>query len=275
MTASHFDGLLHEARRLTGRILACGRLHRVRRVRVDDTALMLKSRRLGSGIAIRVGNIYLRRQRSNVEVLVDDEWLRWELAVESATSHEIVFQTHPSPYEKFGGLVSRVCSGRPLQNILIDRASSLDEQFAAIRWAMAALDQLHQHQADWGNGLHQSISHGDATANNVIIDSRTQSASWIDFDTRHHRQLPTADRRADDLRALIYSVASHLPQSHYPRLAQEFSAQRPEATVVNRFRCHLESDWRRLNTFQLAQAPLSWKNSAALSHVLLKSLSEA
>ena len=92
------------------------------------------------GIAIRVGNIYLRRQRSNVEVLMDDEWLRWELAVESATSHEIVFQTHPSPYEKFRGLVSRVCSGRPLQNILIDCASSLDEQFAAIRWAMAALD---------------------------------------------------------------------------------------------------------------------------------------
>lgn len=273
MIASCIDRLRYEARRLTGRILACGRLHRIRYDRVTDAEIVLKSRRLGSHFAIVVGNLYLRLQRSDVEVLTDEEWLRWELAVEAATKGGVVIPIHPSPHESFRGLISRVCPSLPLRNILIDPTCSLDEKFAAIRWAMAALHQLHRHRADWGNGVQQSLSHGDATVNNVIVNLKTQSARWIDFDTRHLPHLPEPDRHADDLRALIYSAAAHLPQSCFAPLAAEFVASSPTSTV-HRFRQRLTTDWRRLNTFQLAQAPLSWKDSLALSQALLQFRSE-
>lgn len=273
MIASGIDRLRYEARRLTGRILACGRLHRIRYDRVTDAEIVLKSRRLGSRLAIAVGNLYLRWQRSEVVVLTDNAWLHWESAVEAATRHGVVFQTPPSPHENFRGLISHLCPGRTLRSILTDPACSLDEKFAAIRWAMAALHQLHRHQADWSHGIRQSISHGDATVNNVLVDAKTHSATWIDFDTRHHPQLCKLDRHADDLRALIYSAAAHLPQSCFAPLAAEFVASSPTSTV-HRFRQRLTTDWRRLNTFQLAQAPLSWKDSLALSQALLQSRSE-
>ncbi len=275
MIAFRVDRLLHEARRLTGRSLAGCRLHRIRYARVDGVEAVLKSRRFGSGLAVVVGNLYLRLQRSDVEVLTDDEWLRWELAVEAATNGGVVIPIHPSPHESFRGLISRVSPGLPLRNILIDRTCSLDEKFAAIRWAMAALHQLHRHQADWGNGIRQSISHGDATVKNVIVHSKAQSARWIDFDTRHLPHQTEPARHADDLRALIYSAAANLPQTCHSRLAAEFIASRPEEPVAHRFHQRLTNDWRRLNTFQLAQAPLSWKDSTALSQALLQSRSES
>ena len=270
MIASCIDRLRYEARRLTGRILASGRLHRIRYDRVASIDIVLKSRRLGSRLAIAVGNLYLRWQRSDVVVLTDNEWLQWELAVEVATNHGVVFQTQSPPHENFRGLISHVCPGRSLRSILTDPACSLDEKFAAIRWAIAELHQLHRHVAEWGNGVQQPLSHGDATVNNVIVNTTTRSATWIDFDTRHHPQLSELDRHADDFRALVYSAAALLPRSCYPRLATEFIAFQPEAAFLHRFRQRLTTDWHRPNTFQLAQAPLTWTETAALTDALLQ-----
>ena len=273
MIASYIDRLRYEARRLVGRILASGRLHRIRHERVEGVEIVLKSRRLASRLAIAVGNLYLRWQRSDVVVLSDHAWLQWEFAVEAATRHGVVLQTPPSPHENFRGLISRVCPGRSLRSILTDPARSRDEQFAAIRSSLVALHQLHRHQADWGHGIQQSISHGDATVNNVIVNKQPQSATWIDFDTRHHPQLSVIDRHADDLRALIFSVASCLPQSCYPRLAAELIVSQPDASILNRFRQRLMTDWSKPNTFQLAQAPLTWARKMALSDAMLQTLS--
>ncbi len=274
MTAFRFDRLLHEARRLTGCSLAGCRLHRIRFVRVDGVEIVLKSRRLGSNVAIALGNLYLRWQRSDVIVLTDNAWLQWEFAVEAATQRGVILKTRPATHEKFRGLISRVCPGRSLRSVLTDPACSLDEQFAAMRWAMAALHQLHRHQADWGHGLRQSLSHGDATVNNVVINTQANTATWIDFDTRHHPQLSALDRHADDFRALVYSAASYLPQSCYPRLATEFIASQPDASLWHRFRRRLMTDWSKPSTFQLAQAPLTWAETTALSEALLQTLSD-
>jgi hypothetical protein len=273
MIAACADRLLHETRLLTGRLLAGCRLHRIRHAHVESVEITLKSRRFGGGVAIHVGNLYLRLQGSDVAVLNDHEWLRWEVAVEAAANQGVVLLTIPTPYDNFPGLVSRRCIGLPLRNILIESVCSLDEKFAAIGWAMASLQQLHRCRADWGNGTQQSISHGDATVNNVIVHTKTQSACWIDFDTRHLPHLSEPDRHADDLRALIYSAAAHLPQTCFPRLAAELIASCPERLVLQRFHQRLTTDWRRPNTFQLAQASLSWKDSVELSQTLLQSLS--
>lgn len=272
MIARIFDPWRHELWRRISRILASGRLHRIRFARVEGVEIVLKSRRLGSGVALALGNLYLRWQRSDVAVLTDNAWLQWEFAVEAATQHGVILKTRPATHERFRGLISHVCPGRSLRSVLTDPACSLDEQFAAMRWAMAALHQLHRHQADWGHGLRQSLSHGDATVNNVVIHTQSNTATWIDFDTRHHPQLSALDRHADDCRALVYSAASYLPQSCYPRLATEFIASQPDASLWHRFRQRLMTDWSKPSTFQLAQAPLTWTETTALSEALLQTL---
>jgi hypothetical protein len=273
MTVCSPNRLIHKMRCLAGRILACGRLHRIRTAWVDGSQVVMKSRRFGSGAVIPIGNLYLLHQRSDVEVLTDKAWLRWELAVDRATRFDRVLQSHPSPHDQFRGLITRRCPGRPLTEILADAACPLDQKLTAIGWAIDSLYELHRRRADWGNGIAQSISHGDATSNNVIVNFESKSACWIDFDTRHLPHLPEIDRHSDDLRALLFSSAACLTKSCYPRLAAEFIASKPARLLVDRFRQRLTSDWLRLNTVQLAQSPLSWTDVNAMAEALLKSLS--
>lgn len=274
MTIFSADRLMHEMRRMTGRILMCARLHRIRTANVDGSQVVMKSRRQSSCVVIPVGNLYLSFQRSNVEVLADQAWRRWELAVDSANNRGRIFVTHPTPHTNFRGLMCRMCPGRTLRDVLLDVTCSLDQKLVAMRWAMDALYGLHRHTADWGNGIQQSISHGDATVNNVIVCFESSSACWIDFDTRHLTHLPEIDRHSDDLRALLFSSAACLAKSCYQRLATKFIASKPNRLVLDRFRERLSSDWRRLNTFQLAQSQLSWTDATAISQALQQSLSD-
>lgn len=269
MSSLWSEFLRHEWRRLTGRILAKGRLHRIQNVAAEGIAVMLKSRRLGSRFLTTVGNGYLQLQRSGVEVLSNGTWLRWEAAVESVTNQGVVYLTRPKELEKFHGLVSRVCPGMPLRDILRADAYSIDQKFDAIGWAFESLFQLHRNHADWGNNVHQPISHGDATVCNVMIHLDTRSAKWIDFDTRHLPYLCERDRHADDVRALAFSAAAHLPRSRQGHLVTELLGRKPQEPMMERLCQRLRTDWSRPNVFHLAQAPLSHADYEALLREIL------
>jgi hypothetical protein len=269
MTIQSTNRLIYELRRLIGLVLARGRLHRIRTVCVDGAQVIMKSRRCGSGFVVPLGNLFLFLEGSDVEILPEREWLQWELAVDAATSGDCIFRSYPVPHNHFRGLLSRKCPGQPLREILVDVTWSLDQKLAAIRWALYALYQLHRQRANWGNGNLQSISHGDATADNVIVSIKSKSARWIDFDTRHRSHFSEIDRRADDLRALLFSSAACLPPTCYGCLAHTFMSSHSDEQVLNRLRERLLSDWRKLNTYQLAQAPLSWVHADSLSQLLL------
>ncbi len=266
--------LFHNQRRLTGVMLSRCRLHRLEYAHRDGVSVVLKSRRPGSRLAIMIGNLYLRLGGNEVEVLNDREWLEWELAVDAALKRGVVIEITSDPYKNPQSLLSRVCPGRPLRTCLRDSALSLDEKVAAFRWAISSLNHMHHQQVDWGHGVRQSFSHGDATVNNVIINTSTRSAFWIDFDTRHIPDRPESDRHADDLRALVFSAAENLPLACYSRLAAEFAAAELEPATICRFRERLTVQWRSLNTFQLAQSPLSWGAFHALSRELFETFPE-
>ena len=260
--------LLHETRRLIGSGLARYRLHHIRFANIDGNEVAIKTRQPGSHLAILFGNLYLFLRRSDIEVLSNEEWLRWEFAVQAAMNPGGVRRTNRWPIEPPRVLIARRVPGSTLRDILEDEQFSLDQKFAAFGQALDSLHQLHCHQADWGNGVTQSVSHGDATVNNVIVSVELKSACWIDFDIRHRPHLCEVDRQADDLRALIYSAAINFPVSCFPRLANVVRKSITHRFLMDRFRERLTNDWGWLSTFQLAQAPLPWTTANSLSQAL-------
>jgi hypothetical protein len=54
--------------------------------------------------------------------------------------------------------------------------------------------------------FHEPWSHGDAGTNNVIYDSKTDRARFIDFEIIHEKALPTKSRHADDLLVFLLDV---------------------------------------------------------------------
>jgi protein-S-isoprenylcysteine O-methyltransferase Ste14 len=63
----------------------------------------------------------------------------------------------------------------------------------AIKRAVIALAEFHR----------LGFTHGDAMADNVVVDLEAGVAHWFDFETIHDSRRPMTWRRADDVRALI------------------------------------------------------------------------
>jgi hypothetical protein len=272
MFRNHLAQIRHEGRRLLGVMLAKIRLHRIEFVSLDGVEAVRKWRSVFAHLIIPPGNLFLRMTGSPIIVLPLTRWLEWELAVETSTERNLFLDVSRNPTGRPTGLLCRRVRGISLRQVLADGESSLEQKFNAIRWSLASLRVLHQNFADWGQGIRQSISHGDATTNNVIVDLNNGSACWIDFDTRHQPILSEADRRADDLRALIYSAAVNLPASCFRELADILVASQFDEATVERFHQRLTKEWSYLTTAQLAQAPLGWSEATALRAELLRAL---
>ena len=262
--------LIHESRRCLGAAMARCRLHQICYVDQDELAVVMKSRRSGSRVAIFIGNLYLMLQKCDVEILATDEWIRWEITVQNAIDRADGVKKTELIADNSHTFTRRHVSGSSLRDVLKEDRYSEEVKFSAIGWAVDSLCQLHHRSADWGSGVNQSVSHGDATVNNVIVDVDLQQANWIDFDMRHLPHVPELDRRADDLRALVFSAAACLPVSRLPRLAETAFESLNDRCLQTRFRDRLTNEWGEFNTFQLAQAPLSWSAKKLLTELLLK-----
>ena len=262
--------LIHASRRCLGAVMARCRLHQICYVDRGDKVVVMKSRRLGNRVAIYSGNLYLKLQKCEVEILETDEWIRWEKAVQSAMNRTDCIQETELIAGNSHTFSRCHVSGTSLRDVLKESRYSEEVKFSAIGWAVDSLCQLHRRSADWGSGVNQSVSHGDATVNNVIVNVDWQEAIWIDFDMRHLPHLSGLDRRADDLRAFIFSAAASLPVSRLPRLVETTIATLDDRCVRARYRDRLTNEWSQLNTFQLAQAPLSWTAKNLLTELLLK-----
>jgi hypothetical protein len=269
MMSACLNQLIHEGRRCLGAVMARCRLHDICYADRAGDVVVVKSRRPGSRIAIYVGNLFLKYQKCDAEILRTDEWIRWENEVripKNETDFASVAELSPGCGHSF---TRRHLSGFSLRQVLKEGRYTDDLKFSAVEWAVDALCQLHRRSADWGRGMIQSVSHGDATVNNVIINFDSQDADWIDFDMRHLPSLSELDRRTDDLRALVFSAAVYLPDSQFPRLAETAISSINDRCLLIRFRERLAFDWWQFDTFQLAQAPLSWNDKRLLTELLL------
>ena len=260
---------IYESRCCLAAMLARYRLHKIRYLDQEGHAVVAKSRRAYGRIAIKLGNLYLRLQKCDVEILKTDEWIRWEKAVQNARNVADCIQQTELFAEGKHTFTRPYVSGTSLRDLLNDDRYPEEQKFTAVEWGVDSLCQLHQLQADWGRGLIQSVSHGDATVNNVIVDVERQQATWIDFDIRHLSVLSELDRQTDDIRALVFSAAFYLPVTSFPQLAEIIKASLTNRGLLFRFRERLANEWTQRNTFQMAQAPLPWSAKNLLTNLLL------
>jgi hypothetical protein len=167
---------------LDGFVAAVSRV-RVHHMELGETVVR-KVRRRGLGPVIALGNAYFRRAGAAFHMFpVLGDWQAWEARMYRAL-HDVDVTTIARglevprfPGDDLGSLLRR---GQPLR--------------APLRAAAEALRDLHD----------RGLSHGDANLGNFVFDGTV--ARPIDFDARHHAELPLAVRAADDLLALALDL---------------------------------------------------------------------
>ncbi len=258
--------LIHECRRRLAVLLAAVELHQLKHDVVDGRRVIVKRRNALSRLGIPLGNGILHLIGAESRVLPEAEWRAWEETVASAASLP-------------EGVMAPLHSGRTLDVILQgDRRRGesdwSDAKEHAVRLAARALQQLHARTVVSPLGPWR-LSHGDATVENVCVDLENDAAVWFDFDTRHLLDLSWRRRRADDLRAFLYSAASFLSPSAHQQLAKLSTVLAETPAQCTELRDCIQGPWRKPSLFHLAQAPLGWAEQESFSAALDQALPKA
>ena len=263
----------YDVKRRIAILLSMVHLNHLKSQTAGDFTVICKRRRFLANFVIWMGNWFLEFRGCRVVVLSTENWVRWEQAVDSATGRNLIVQTPRQSNSPKSQLLCRRIPGVCLSGLLRDIRVSDDQKLSAVRWSLTALCQLHQVIAEWEEGLHQSISHGDATSNNVIVDINISSACWIDFDMRHRLEIPEMDRRTDDLRTFIYSAATGLSTGFFPDLATILVSQLQDFELLKSLQRQLNKERNQSTLLQLAQSPLTWSLHTQLTETILNTIS--
>jgi tRNA A-37 threonylcarbamoyl transferase component Bud32 len=142
-------------------------------------------------------------------------------------------------------LVLPCLAGVPLA-ALLEEESPLDKK-RVIEWAVAALAEFHR----------LGFTHGDAMAENVMVDVETGTARWFDFETVHASDRPTVWRRADDLRALLVTCVIRTVPERRAQIVRLIVDAYADEEVTRVLATSFTPGFRPALIFHLAQAGLS------------------
>ena len=177
-----------------------------------ELAMMPKRRRGAAWLVMRVANAFFRLARNPVEAIADDdEWRTWEVDC---------FRLLHGP--EFNAMCDR--SGQPFVSLLpggdlsrhLTAGTLKPEHLAAAGAELRRAHRLHSehHGAGW--------SHGDPHTGNFLLDAATGRARLVDFEMRHHRNLPEARRHANDLLVMLQDVCGRCAEDAWLPLATAF-----------------------------------------------------
>ncbi len=251
------SALAHAVRLALGRWIGSVHLNRIQTSTSQGEVRLLKTRCWSASLLIPVGNLYLRGSDCLSEVLAETTWRDWEFTLVQA------------------GICANPNEGLPvhgttLHEALKSRTYSLPQKLQYVQSALTSLARLHQHEILWDDRQLRRFSHGDATSRNVCIDSQSGTAVWIDFDTRHRREVSAMERASDDFRALIFSSATAMDDVHFDQLAESCFRTLKSLTDIRDFLARLSWNYACASIFQLAQAPLSYRRFHGLRTALLR-----
>lgn len=177
-------------------------------------ATMPKRRRRAAWLVMRVANAFFRLAQNPVEALADDdEWCAWEVncfRMLHGPEFTAGLDQSGTPFVSVlpGGDLSRLLTARTLQ----------PRHLAAAGAELRRAHGLHSpyHGGRW--------SHGDSHTGNFLFDAETGRARLVDFEMRHHRDLPEARRHADDLLVMLQDVCGRCERDAWLPLAEGFLA---------------------------------------------------
>lgn len=225
---------------ILGWLLRSGRYSKTQVVSKDGEFQVRKYRLFYAPLLVWMGGILLNLLDTGVRVLPQKEWEareQWMYQNLHGTSIRIEDRTLILPY----------LAGKPLALLLEDFHLEEVVRKRAIEWAVAALFDFHR----------LGFTHGDAMAENVLIDLKTEVVHWFDFETLHDSRRPIAWRRADDLRALLVTCLIRTVPGKWTETLHLILDTYADENVTRLLRTNFASVWQRPLPFHLAQARLS------------------
>jgi tRNA A-37 threonylcarbamoyl transferase component Bud32 len=253
-----------------GRLLRGGRYSKVRMVDQGGELQVRKHRVFYAPLLIRMGDPLVDILDTGMEVLPQRAWEDRERQIYQSLYGSSI------QIDGDGTLVLPCLPGETLATLLEDPKLTRSERTRAIELAVVALVQFHR----------LGLTHGDAMAENVLVDLEAGVAHWFDFETMHDPGREMAWRRADDVRALLATCllrtapeeqASNLDLilDVYRDAVDEQGRRTMVAEEITEFVVEsFASVWRRPLTFHLGQAGLSLQQYRRISRLLGERLGE-
>ena len=235
-----------------GRLLRAVRYSKVRIVSEDGEPRVRKRRRSLAPLLVRMGGLMHGMLESGVRLLPQRDW--------EARERELYAQLHDASIriDADGTLVLPLLTGRTLAALLDDPALEEAKRTKAIEQAVVALGELHR----------LGVTHGDAMAENVMVDLDAGVARWFDFETVHDSRRPMAWRRADDVRALLATCLLRTAPEKLGETLQRVLDVYADQEIVRALATSFASSFRRPLAFHLGQAGLSCRTFREIVQLL-------
>jgi tRNA A-37 threonylcarbamoyl transferase component Bud32 len=223
--------LLRSSRYSTARIVDEGGERHVRKRRLFYAPLLIWI----SGPLVRILD-------TGVRVLPQRDWHERERQI-----YQSLYRA-PVRIDVNGTLILPCLAGETLATLLEDPRLDESVRKKVIEWAVAALAEFHR----------LGFTHGDAMAENVMVDLEAGVAHWFDFETIHESSRPMAWRRADDVRALLVTCLVRTVPEKRAEILQLILDVYPDVALTRLLTTSFTSVFRRPLAFHLAQAALSF-----------------
>ena len=236
-----------------GRLLRSVRYSKVRR----GASEVRKRRSAFAPLLIAMSDPVVRLLDTGVRVLPQKKWHEREREI-----YARLYDTSPR-IDADGTIVLPGLPGRTLAAVL--EQPQLDEasRTKAIELSALALAAFHQ----------RGFTHGDAMAENVLLDNR--AAHWFDFETLHDASRPLVWRHADDVRALLMTCLVRTSPERFARTLHLILDAYANEDVTRVLGTAVTSVWRRALVFHLAQAPLSYSSFREVGRLLTERINTA
>jgi hypothetical protein len=241
-----------------GWLLRSARYSKARIVYQDGESQVRKYRFFFAPLLIWMSDPLVRILDTGVRVLPQRDWEDRERRVYQSlrgTSIRI---------DADGMLVLPRLAGETLATLLEDPALEESVRKRVIERAVVALAEFH----------HLGFTHGDAMAENVLVDLEAGVAHWFDFETIHNSSRPMAWRRADDVRALLVTCLIRTVPERIAETLQFILDVYADEGITRLLAASFTSVWRRSLTFHLAQAGLSFQCFREIAWLLRERLGE-
>lgn len=241
-----------------GWLLRSGRYSKTGIVSKDGELQVRKYRLFYAPLLVWMGGALLRILDTGMRVLPQREWEERErLLYQNLRRTSIQIDAN-------GVLVLPYLAGETLASLLEDPQLEEGVRKRAIEWVVVALSDFHR----------LGFTHGDAMAENVLVDLETGVVHWFDFETLHDSSRPMEWRRADDVRALLVTcLVRTAPKKRAETLHLILDTYADEG-IARLLATNFTSVLRRPLTFHLAQARLSLQSFRGIAQLLKERLGE-
>lgn len=241
------DRVAYATYRALGRLLRAGTYADVRGGTVaepdgsHDVPEVHKERRFYAPLLVWLGGPLVRLLDTGVRVLPQREWENRE--------RELYARLHGAAIRSAGSRTLRLprLPGETLAALLEQAALDDAVRTRAIRLAVSALKDLHRH----------GFTHGDAMAENVLVDVAADAAHWFDFETVHDPGRPLEWRRADDMRALLSTCLLRTRDRDLAATLRLMLDSYADDRITRLVAAQFSARPHRTLIFHLGQAPLS------------------